>query len=58
MRLALQAAAVACWSRSSGIFAHSLLQGSTTVSAELNDGKTPAAPNFACPSLTAAATSS
>jgi cytochrome c biogenesis protein CcmG/thiol:disulfide interchange protein DsbE len=34
-----------------GLFARSLLQGSTTVSAELNDGQRPAAPNFRLPQL-------
>ena len=35
-----------------GIFAHGLWTGSTTVAAELKDGKTPAAPSFALPDLT------
>lgn len=35
-----------------GLFARSLVDGSTTVAAELNDGKRPAAPNFTLPSLT------
>lgn len=50
-RLALQAAAVALLAALIGLFAHSLLQGSTTVSAELNDGQRPAAPNFSLPQL-------
>jgi cytochrome c biogenesis protein CcmG/thiol:disulfide interchange protein DsbE len=45
-RLALQAAAVALLAALIGLFAHRLLEGSTTVSAELNDGQRPAAPNF------------
>jgi cytochrome c biogenesis protein CcmG, thiol:disulfide interchange protein DsbE len=32
-----------------GLFARSVLQGSTTVAAELNDGQRPAAPNFTLP---------
>ena len=35
-----------------GIFAHGLRTSSTTVAAELKDGKTPAAPSFTLPSLT------
>jgi cytochrome c biogenesis protein CcmG, thiol:disulfide interchange protein DsbE len=35
-----------------GLFAHSLVDGSTTVVAELNDGQRPTAPNFTLPSLT------
>jgi cytochrome c biogenesis protein CcmG, thiol:disulfide interchange protein DsbE len=50
-RLALQAAAVALLAALIGLFAHSLLQGATTVSAELNDGQRPAAPNFSLPQL-------
>jgi cytochrome c biogenesis protein CcmG, thiol:disulfide interchange protein DsbE len=34
-----------------GLFARSVLQGSTTVAAELNDGQRPAAPNFSLPKL-------
>ena len=34
-----------------GIFAHGLRSNSTTVAAELNDGKNPAAPGFTLPSL-------
>jgi cytochrome c biogenesis protein CcmG/thiol:disulfide interchange protein DsbE len=34
-----------------GIFAHGLLTNSTTVAAELNDGKAPAAPGFTLPTL-------
>jgi len=34
-----------------GIFAHGLRANSTTVAAELNDGKTPAAPDFTLPRL-------
>ena len=34
-----------------GIFAHGLRSNSTTVAAELNDGKAPAAPGFSLPSL-------
>ncbi|HEX3330195.1 MAG TPA: TlpA disulfide reductase family protein [Gaiellales bacterium] len=51
VRLALQAAAVALLAALIGLFARSLLQGSTTVSAELNDGRRPAAPNFSLPKL-------
>ena len=39
-----------------GIFAHGLWTGSTTVAAELKDGKTPAAPSFALPDLTGGGT--
>ena len=39
-----------------GIFAHGLWTGSTTVAAELKDGKTPAAPSFALPDLTGSGT--
>ena len=39
-----------------GIFAHGLRTSSTTVAAELKDGKTPAAPSFALPSLTGGST--
>jgi cytochrome c biogenesis protein CcmG/thiol:disulfide interchange protein DsbE len=49
--LALQAAAVALLAALIGLFARSLLQGSTTISAELNDGRRPAAPNFSLPKL-------
>lgn len=52
MRLALQAAAVLLLAALIGLFARSLLDGSTTVTAELNDGQRPAAPNFTLPSLT------
>jgi cytochrome c biogenesis protein CcmG, thiol:disulfide interchange protein DsbE len=34
-----------------GLFARSLVDGATTVSAELNDGQHPTAPNFTLPSL-------
>ena len=50
-RLALQAAGVALLAALIGLFARSLLQGSTTVSTELNDGQRPAAPNFTLPQL-------
>jgi cytochrome c biogenesis protein CcmG/thiol:disulfide interchange protein DsbE len=52
VRLALQAAAVVLLAALIGLFARSLLNGSTTVAAELNDGQRPAAPNFTLPSLT------
>jgi len=51
VRLALQAAGVALLAALIGLFARSLLQGATTVSAELNDGQRPAAPNFTLPQL-------
>jgi cytochrome c biogenesis protein CcmG/thiol:disulfide interchange protein DsbE len=34
-----------------GLFARSVIEGSTTVAAELNDGQRPAAPNFTLPNL-------
>jgi cytochrome c biogenesis protein CcmG/thiol:disulfide interchange protein DsbE len=52
VRLALQAAAVLLLAALIGLFARSLVNGSTTVTAELNDGQRPAAPNFTLPSLT------
>jgi cytochrome c biogenesis protein CcmG, thiol:disulfide interchange protein DsbE len=52
VRLALQAAAVVLLAALIGLFARGLLDGSTTVAAELNDGQRPAAPNFTLPSLT------
>ena len=51
VRLGLQAAAVALLAALIGLFARSVLQGSTTVAAELNDGQRPAAPNFSLPRL-------
>jgi cytochrome c biogenesis protein CcmG/thiol:disulfide interchange protein DsbE len=51
VRLGLQAAAVALLAALIGLFARSVLAGSTTVSAELNDGQRPAAPNFTLPNL-------
>lgn len=51
VRLCLQAAAVALLAALIGLFARSVLQGSTTVAAELNDGQRPAAPNFSLPKL-------
>ena len=50
-RLALQAVAVAVLVALVGIFAHGLRSNSTTVAAELNDGKTPTAPGFSLPAL-------
>jgi peroxiredoxin len=52
VRLALQGAAVVLLAALIGLFARSLVNGSTTVAAELNDGQRPAAPNFTLPSLT------
>jgi cytochrome c biogenesis protein CcmG, thiol:disulfide interchange protein DsbE len=52
VRLALQGAAVLLLAALIGLFARSLVNGSTTVAAELNDGQRPAAPNFTLPSLT------
>jgi cytochrome c biogenesis protein CcmG/thiol:disulfide interchange protein DsbE len=52
VRLALQAAAVLLLAALIGLFARSLVDGSTTVAAELNDGRRPAAPNFTLPNLT------
>jgi cytochrome c biogenesis protein CcmG/thiol:disulfide interchange protein DsbE len=49
--LALQAVAVAVLVALVGIFAHGLRSNSTTVAAELNDGKAPAAPGFTLPTL-------
>ena len=57
VRLALQAAAVVLLAALIGLFARGLLDGSTTVAAELNDGQRPAAPDFTLPSLTGAASS-
>lgn len=51
VRLALQAAAVALLAALIALFARSVLEGSATVAAELNDGQRPAAPNFSLPSL-------
>jgi peroxiredoxin len=51
VRLGLQAAAIALLAALIGLFARSVLQGSTTVAAELNDGQRPAAPNFSLPKL-------
>lgn len=51
-RLALQAAAVAVLVALVAIFAMGLRSNSTTVAAELKDGKTPAAPSFRLPLLT------
>ena len=50
--MALQAVAVAVLAALVGIFAHGLVSNSTTVAAELKDGKTPAAPSFRLPMLT------
>jgi cytochrome c biogenesis protein CcmG, thiol:disulfide interchange protein DsbE len=50
-RLALQAAAVAVLVALVAIFANGLRSNSTTVAAELNDGKRPAAPSFRLPML-------
>lgn len=50
-RLALQAAAVAVLVALVGVFARGLVSNSTTVAAELKDGKTPAAPQFRLPML-------
>ena len=49
--MALQAVAVAVLVALVGIFAHGLRSNSTTVAAELNDGKAPAAPGFTLPML-------
>ena len=51
--MALQAVAVAVLVALVGIFAHGLRSNSTTVAAELNDGKAPAAPGFTLPTLDA-----
>ena len=51
VRLALQVAALVLLAGLIGLFARSVLQGATTVAAELNDGRRPAAPNFTLPSL-------
>jgi cytochrome c biogenesis protein CcmG, thiol:disulfide interchange protein DsbE len=51
-RLALQAVAVAVLVALVAIFAKGLRSNSTTVAAELNDGKTPSAPSFRLPTLT------
>jgi cytochrome c biogenesis protein CcmG/thiol:disulfide interchange protein DsbE len=51
VRLGLQAAAVALLVALIGLFARSVLEGSATVAAELNDGQRPVAPNFSLPKL-------
>jgi cytochrome c biogenesis protein CcmG/thiol:disulfide interchange protein DsbE len=50
-RLALQAVAVTVLVALVALFAKGLLSNSTTVAAELNDGKTPTAPSFRLPML-------
>jgi len=47
----LQAAAVALLVALVALFARSVLQGSATVAAQLNDGQRPSAPNFTLPRL-------
>jgi cytochrome c biogenesis protein CcmG, thiol:disulfide interchange protein DsbE len=54
--LALQAVAVAVLAALVGIFAHGLRTSSTTVAAELKDGKNPVAPGFTLPKLTGGGT--
>ncbi len=51
MRVALQVTAVVLLAALIGLFARSVIDGSATVAAELNDGQRPAAPNFSLPRL-------
>jgi cytochrome c biogenesis protein CcmG/thiol:disulfide interchange protein DsbE len=51
VRLGLQAAAVALLVGLIALFARSVIEGSATVAAQLNDGRRPAAPNFSLPNL-------
>lgn len=51
MRIALQVAAIAVLVALVAVFARGLLQNSTTVAAEVRDGRAPLAPNFTLPRL-------